>query len=96
MLDELVVAMDALVATDPTILADGEAIESLHRELARLEAVATRATAAFEASGAWQHSGARSAATWVSFRCGVPKATARRRLHLGRALRHLPVAESAW
>ena len=86
----------AWAGADPQALSDGEAVERLHRCLARLEAVTTRATAAFDASRAWEGRGARSAAAWVSVRCGVAPASAHRRVHLGRALRHLPVAEAAW
>jgi len=81
---------------DPSVLADGESIVALHRGLARLEAVTTRASAAFEAGGEWQADGARSAAGWLAVRTHVPKAAAQRRLRLGRALRHLPHAEAAW
>jgi hypothetical protein len=77
-------------------LSDGESIQELHHCLARLEAATTRATASFEAGGEWQADGARSASAWLARRCGLPSSTARRRLRLGRALRHLPVAERAW
>ncbi|HET9443786.1 MAG TPA: DUF222 domain-containing protein [Acidimicrobiales bacterium] len=96
MLDGLAEQLDRLGSADPRVLADPATIEALHRQLARLEAVVTRATAAFEASGRWQESGARSATAWVANRCSLPRAAAHRRLRLGRALRHLPVGEAAW
>ena len=61
-LGELTNAIDVLCATDPAQLADREAVQALHRQLDRLEAAATRATAAFDASGTWEADGARSAA----------------------------------
>ena len=93
---ELVGAVDAVCATDPSLLADAESVEALHRQLDRLEAVVCRASASFDAGGHWQPDGARSAAAWIATRRRLPWATARRRLHLGRALRHLPVVEEAW
>ncbi len=53
-------------------LADGESVVELHRALARLEALATRSAAAFDASGEWEADGARSAAAWMAVRCGIP------------------------
>ncbi|MGH9154926.1 MAG: DUF222 domain-containing protein [Acidimicrobiales bacterium] len=95
-LDALWAALDKLCEADPSTLADEEAIIALHRGLSRLEAVTTRATAAFEASGRWPRGGARTAAIRVAFRANVAKAVAKRRVALGRSLRHLPAAESAW
>jgi hypothetical protein len=93
---ELVAAVDALGAADPAALADGETIQALHRQLERLNAVVTRATAAFDAGRAWEEEGARSASAWVAVRCNQPVAAARRRVQLGRALRHMAAAEAAW
>jgi hypothetical protein len=64
--------------------------------LARLEAATTRATAAFDAGGEWASDGARTAAAWVAARCQLPSSSARRRVRLGRALRHLPATEATW
>ncbi len=88
--------MERLCDTDPHALADGESVEALHRCLARLEAATTRASAAFDASRAWEADGARSAGAWLARRCGLASSSARRRVRLGRSLRHLPVAEAAW
>jgi hypothetical protein len=95
-IEALEAALHELGAAAPQMLADAEAVERLHRCLARLDAVTTRASAAFDASGAWEATGARTAAAWLSVHCGVAPAAAHRRVHLGRALRHLPVAEQAW
>ena len=89
-------AIDELIDTDPTRLADGETIQVLHRELERFHAAVTRATAAFDASGTWKHDGARSAAAWLAASTKLPIGTARRRVRLGRELRHLEVLEEAW
>src|SRR5437588_12775809 len=85
---ELASAVDRLSDADPTVLADGETIVALHRQLDRLEAATTRATAAFDAGGTWAADGARTAAAWIATRCRLPMATARRRVRLGRELRH--------
>src|SRR5829696_10363049 len=95
-LEQLARALDRLVEVEPATLGDAEALEGLHRSLSRLEAVATRAAAAFERRGDWRVDGARTAAAWLASRCSLPEATARRQVQLGRALPHLPVAESAW
>lgn len=95
-ISDLTWAIDAVCEADPAALADGETVQALHRQLDRLDAAATRATAAFDAGGAWEADGARSSATWVAARCRVPMAAARRRAHLGRQLRHMPGVERAW
>ena len=93
---QLTAAVDAVCGADPAQLADAETIQLLHRQLERLNAATVRATAAFDAGQAWEGDGARSAAAWVAVRCHLPVATARRRVRLGRALRHMPAVEAAW
>jgi hypothetical protein len=95
-LDDLMSVVDQVCRTDPQALADGESIVELHRCLARLEAATTRAVAAFDAGGQWSTDGARSGAAWLAGRCKLPASSARRRVRLGRGLRHLPVTEAAW
>jgi hypothetical protein len=95
-LEQLRRALDRLVELDPAALADGQAMLALHRQAARLEAVATRAAAAFAHRGDWRADGARTPAAWLAARCSLPEATARRRVRLGRDVPHLPVAERAW
>jgi len=94
--DALVGVIDELAGLDPLSLADGETIEALHRQLERLGAVTTRAVTGFDAGRSWEGSGARTASAWVSSRCHVPLTSARRRVQLGRTLRHMPVVEEAW
>jgi hypothetical protein len=95
-LGSLRAAVDALCAEDPAVLSDPESIKDLHRLLARVEAAATRATAAFDASRAWEDDNARSAASWLAIATHIPKAAARRRVRLGRALRQMELVEDAW
>ena len=61
-----------------------------------MEAVVTRAAAAFDASKEWQADGGQTAAAWLATRCRLPRGTARRRVSLGRKIRLLPVCEEAW
>lgn len=89
-------ALDQLADTDPAVLGDPAAMVELHRELARMEAVVTRAAAAFDASKEWQADGGQTAAAWLATRCRLPRGTARRRVSLGRKIRLLPVCEEAW
>ena len=93
---ELSGVLDALCAVDPERLADGETVVELHRAIERLAAVATRAVTSFDAGRAWEADGARTASVWVAARCRVPVETARRRVRLGRALRHMGLVEAAW
>ena len=95
-LAELTGAIDAVCEAETARLADRESIQVLHRQLERLNAATTRATAAFEAGGTWEADGARSAAAWLATRVRTALPAARRRLRLGRALRHMPHAEAAW
>lgn len=88
--------IDGLCAVGPARLGDGESVVDLHRELARLDAVPTRAVAAFDASRAWDDTAARTAASWIGVECKLPSSTVRRRVRLGRALRHMPAAERQW
>jgi hypothetical protein len=79
----LAAAVEMICAADPTALGDGETLVALHRHMERLEAAATRVTAAFDAGGSWEAEGARSVATWISTRC-----------HLAHF--RLPAAGSIW
>ena len=95
-LDGLTEALDRLGRVDPAVFADPESVVSLQRQLARLEALTTRATAAFDRAGNWAPDGARTASAWLSVRCRIPKAEARRQVRRGRALASLPEVERAW
>ena len=95
-LQQLVSGLDALVEADPSQLADGAAVVALHRQLERLEAVATRAVGAFDRGHEWEVAGARTASAWLAVECSLPVRVARRRVQVGRALRDLPVAEATW
>ena len=75
-LGDLARALDAVCEADPATLADGESLVVLHRQLERLEAVVTRAAAAFDAGGTWEADGARTAAAWLATRCRLPVALA--------------------
>jgi hypothetical protein len=50
-LDALTATLDELGRSDPSAHADCESIQVLQRQLARLEAFTTEATAAFDAAG---------------------------------------------
>ena len=89
-------ALEALVVSEAENYGDGASIEELHRLLSRFEAFVTEATAAFEAGEEWAADGAKTASAWLATRCRVPRGAARRRVRLGRALRHLPECAEAW
>src|SRR3954451_1339274 len=96
LLGSLKAALDALCAEHPTRVCDRESIKDIYRQLARLEAVATKATAAFDAGRDWEADRARSAAGWLAATTHVPKALAQRRVRLGRDLRVMDGVEQAW
>ena len=89
-------AIAALASVPAHELADGESVVRLHELQAQLESITAGATAAFDASGDWANDRAKTAAAWVSARCRVRKESADRTVRLGRAVRHMPQAESAW
>jgi hypothetical protein len=93
---ELAAVMDRMCAADPELLADRESMVALDCQIERLEAVRTRATAAFESSGDWEADGAYSAAAWIAAKRRLPNGTARRLVSRGRQLRNMPVVEAAW
>jgi hypothetical protein len=93
---ELAGVLDRLCGLDPVVLGDAEMVVALHRELERLSAVTTRAVAAFDAGRAWESDGARTASAWLAVRCRMPQEAGRRRVRLGRSLRHMGVVEAAW
>ena len=95
-LGSLIGAIDELVAEDPSALADPDTVVELHRQLARLEAVATKAVGRFDAEQRWAPDGARGAAAWLARRCSLPRPSADRRVRLARHLRHMPAVDEAW
>ena len=95
-LENFAEALDALVASGAENYGDGASIEELHRLQSRFESFVTESTAAFEAGEQWAADGAKTAAAWISSRCRVPRAAAKRRVRLGRQLRHLPETAQAW
>jgi hypothetical protein len=95
-LENLGEALEALIASGAENYGDGESMEMLHRLSSRLDSFVSEATAAFEKSEEWAADGAKTAAAWLSSRCRVPRATAKRRVLLGRTLRHLPMVAQAW
>jgi len=99
MFERLAEAMEELKGLDPTSLTGPElraALGELHALAASLDAAQTRLTAAFDTSRDWQIDGARTTAAWLAWAHRVPASTAKARVALGRALRHLPAVEDAW
>jgi hypothetical protein len=95
-LEGLTAEVDELAAVDPSVLADSASVVALHRLSARIEAIAARASARWDANSEWSGDGARSGAAWLAARTHGPKSDAQRCLRRGRALRELPVAGDAW
>jgi hypothetical protein len=95
-LDDFNKALEALVASGAQNYGDCASMEELHRQLSCFESFVTEATAAFEAGEEWAADGAKTAPAWIATRCRVPRAVARRRVRLGRNLRHRPECAEAW
>jgi Domain of unknown function (DUF222)/HNH endonuclease len=95
-LDVLSGELDRLSRVDPRVFADADSVVAAQRMLAQAEALVTRITGAFDASGNWAPDGARTASAWLSVRCRIPKVEARRQVRRGRALHSLPEVEQAW
>ncbi len=95
-LENFAEALEALIASGAPNYGDGESMEKLHHLEARFDSFVTEATAAFEAGEQWAAEGAKTAASWISSRCRVPRSAAKRRVRLGRTLRHLPAVAQAW
>jgi hypothetical protein len=95
-LEHFAQSLDALVDSDASTYGDGASIEALHQMLSRFESFVTEATGAFERSEEWAADGAKTAASWISSRCRLPRRVAKRRVRLGRSLRHLPAVAEAW
>jgi Domain of unknown function (DUF222)/HNH endonuclease len=95
-LDALSECIDHLLALGPSAFADGSSIETLQRQLARMESFVTTAVAEFDRWGEWATEGARTPAAWLTTRCQLSGAEARRQVRRGRRLAHLPVCAGAW
>jgi hypothetical protein len=95
-IEHLVAALDELVDARPGSLAEASTIEVLERQLSRLEAVVCQSVAAYEQSGDWMPTGARTATAWLATRTRLPKSAAARQLRLGRQATERPVASRAW
>jgi hypothetical protein len=89
-------AIDMLFEEGASACADPESMVDLQTELNRLEALNTRATAEFDAGGAWATDGARTAAAWIATKCHLAQGQTRRRVREGRTLRHLPETAGAF
>jgi len=89
-------ALEALIESGAENYGDCESMEELERLSSRFEAFRTEATSAFEVGEEWAADGAKTAASWLSARCRVARSGAKRRVRLGRTLRHLPAVAEAW
>ena len=90
-LEALTEAIKQLMELGASACSDGASIEVLERQLAQMESFVTTAVADFDTWGEWATDGARTPAAWLSTRCKLPGAEARRQVRRGRGLRHLPV-----
>ena len=89
-------ALEALIESGAENYGDGESIEALHQMQTRLDSFVTEACAAFEVGEEWAAEGAKTAVSWIATRCRVARRAAKRRVRLGRTLRHLPEVAQAW
>ncbi len=84
--------VDAASLTDLEIL---ELVRGTQRLRSMADAACVRAAGTLDASGAWRPEGARSAAAWMQWRCGILKSRGSAALRCARELRHMPLTERA-
>ncbi|HEV2368747.1 MAG TPA: DUF222 domain-containing protein [Acidimicrobiales bacterium] len=89
-------AVDEMLAAPDRALADGETVLGLFRIANKVSAALARAASAFEDSGEWGSSGARSAQAWMARRSRLDKSTCSRALIRGRRLHYAPLTAEAW
>jgi Domain of unknown function (DUF222)/HNH endonuclease len=88
-----------LASIDPDTLDDTaltDTVVELHRQQARLAAVATRLTAALDGRRTWADDGSRSCGAWVANHCWLPAGQARAEVRLGRRLRTMAATAKAF
>jgi hypothetical protein len=95
-LEMLTEAIDRLMDLDVSACADPETIETLERQLTRLDGFVTAAVGAFDASGAWASEGACTASSWLVTRCAMAKNAAKGQLRRGRLIREFAQVGRAW
>ncbi len=84
---------------DLTALTEGEVVELVlvsQRVAAIAQAVHTAAVARLDVTKAFEADGARSAASWVAWKCGTSGAEAHATARCGRELRSMPGTEAAF
>ena len=96
LLEDLVTTLDRLVEVDPASLGDASSVRRLASQIERLEAVATGAIGAFDASEGWKASGARTAAASLAAGSNLPKQRCSTRVGRARKVRDLPRTGVAW
>jgi hypothetical protein len=95
-IDDLDEVLDRLAGADPFSYGDAESVIALERALSRLACIVSEAVASFDASGEWALVGAKTASAWLSTRCHLPAAEARRQVRRGRALPSVPLCAEAF
>ena len=95
-LENFAAALDELIESGADNYGDGASIVELHQLQSRLDSFVTEATAAFEVGEEWAADGAKTAASWLATRCRLARRGAKRKVRLGRTLRHLPAVAEAW
>ena len=92
-LAELNRSIDSLQNAD---LKDPEILAAIYRSKNRMDALVATASAAFEASGRWQESRAKSAAAWISTNTRQPIGLARAMVRQGKKLKSMTYVAQAY
>lgn len=93
--DRLRSVVDVLVGLDDGALADAGVLVALSRELARVEVVVCRQSAAFGVSRVWSDAGVQNPAAWITSVCRVQRVVARRRVRVGKALAVMQLVDAS-
>lgn len=96
LIDRLATVLDELAGLEDPELADADLVVGLSAAASRLEAVVCRQSAAFGSSSVWVDAGAQNPAAWITTRCRVDRARARRRVRVGRMLRYMRLVDGSF
>lgn len=95
-IEGLTAAIDVLFAEGVDAHRDGDSLEALLCQHARLESLLSMAATAYDESSDWAMDGAKNATAWLTRKCRLPRGVATRMFRRGRHLRQLPVVAEAF
>ena len=95
-LNELEAELRRWAEGDLSHYGDTDSVECIQRVRSLVDYVATKIVGAFDASGAWGPSGARTPTMWLAKKCQLPKNDASAQVRRARQLCHFPALAQSW